>query len=208
MLRLSITLILFFLFSCQTAKLTGSLKEAKKNICKSMRGKGRIVVAGQKQVFSFQTEYDPESLHYNLNLTFPIHGTESVEVEYIQELDKPFKISSSFEQRMLRQKEGANPQLINSFLSIWANFFEELLIFDEVISENRDINFNWVQQNNELLGKVAWKNYFAQFDFKYPSTEGHFERVDVLVRSDNSEEEIILQLIVRKCLETDIKSVY
>lgn len=197
MLRL---LFLFILYSCQSTQITGDLSEMKANICKSMRGKGRIIIGGRKQVFSYQTEYDVENLLYNLNFTFPIYGTESVNVEYIQELETPFKINSSFEQRLLREKQSVNPQLIHSFLNLWANLFEELLLIDNVVAKNRDAQFKWVQKKNELVAKVEIENHQAQFDFKYPSSDGHFERVDVLVRGDNNEEEIILQLIVRKCL--------
>tara|TARA_B100001971_G_scaffold215193_1_gene259986 strand:+ start:73155 stop:73799 length:645 start_codon:yes stop_codon:yes gene_type:complete len=206
----SLFIYIFIISSCQSTKFSGDITDLKGNVCRSMQGKGRILVAGRKQVFSFRTLYMPEELKYSVDFTFPVYGTENVNLEYIPEnIEKgmsPFNIESSFEKRLLREKESANPELISNFLEIWAEYFEELLVSDNLINMNYANKFKWNKEADKLVSKIERDKHLSVIEFKYPSSDGYYERMDILVRDVINAEEIILHLIVRKCLEKETEA--
>jgi len=193
--------LLFFLFAgCQSTPLLKSVKDLKNSICLNSRGKGRIFISGHKQVFSYQSYYDEENLQLDLDLTFPIYGTESVSVNYIGE-DARFEIDSSFEKRLLREQKDVNPELVDKFLNLWGEFFEDIIHNKKLIKKDLGIKLNWDKSSKSLTSSTSFDGYGAKFNFLYLSSDGYFERMDIETIGLDEEETVKLELIVRKCLE-------
>lgn len=192
-------LFLFIVVSCQTYQLTQSTEKLKDGICLNATGKGRIIVKDQKQVFSFESFFNPAELTLDLDLTFPVYGTETVSVNYIG-TESRYEIDSSFERRMLREQKELNPDLIDSFLNLWAEFYEDLLVQKKLTPKDLGTIFSWDKGKDELLAQAQLNSYSAKFKFLYLSESGFFERMDIETSGQNPGDKIKLELIVRKCL--------
>lgn len=204
MIRLYI--LLFFLVSCQTTTLLKDVDELEHAICLSSEGKGRIQVSGQKQVFSFKTFYDEDNLELDIDFSFPIYGTESVSIEYVGGRTR-FKIDSSFERRILREQSDVNPELIDEFLTLWAEFFEDLLVSKKLVETDKGVMFKWDKTSKTLFANSLISKHEAFVEFHYLSKENFFERMDMKVVENNSSSQVALELIVRKCLERPTKKI-
>lgn len=197
---------LFFLFifsSCSLFK-TGHLdKEVSKDIkkvCLSAVGKGRLMVNGQKYVFSYESALRKNENSWVTAFNFPLYGEEFVQLEWRPD-SKKFFHQFSFENKILKQQKGVSPEELETFFQIWAKFIYDVIQMKDGV--NKGLSFKWSIEKRSLIATKRLENLDldATISFKNILAAGYFGRYDIAMRRGDQEPTFKIESIVRKCLE-------
>lgn len=140
-----ILFILIFLSSCQTKSIK-KYNEADliKSICLNTVGKGRLRFNDSTHVFSFLSRFDATRLDTELSFTFPIYGTESIELTYSKKNAK-FELSSSSKEKFNHLSTDFDPYLLDEFFSLLNALYQEIASSRNLIDYQHDSRIQWVK---------------------------------------------------------------
>jgi hypothetical protein len=199
---LFLNILLFFLFtSCsvfKTKRISKDLNQEIQNVCLDSYGAGRIIVNKHKYVFRFDTALSMEDHKWMMGLNFPIYGEEVFEFEW--DNDGALKYKASFEQRILQDKSGVDPEKLEIFLKKWSEFINEVIQLQ--YTKNYSAKYKWKLTSKFLqaTSKIN-KSNTVKIVFQNKTSAGHFGRFDIMLHDDKHEDNFKLEMIVRKCLE-------
>ncbi len=193
--------LLFQLSSCSIFKSTRVSKNLDKeiqNVCLNSYGSGRIIVNKHKYVFSFDSALSLADQKWMMGLNFPVYGEEVFSFEWDENDSTTY--NASFEQRILKDARGVDPEKLEVFLKKWSEFIYEVVQLQ--YSKKYDAKLDWQLSSKylETLTKVD-KNSSVKIRFQNKTTSGHFGRFDIVLQRNKHEENFKLEMIVRKCLE-------
>lgn len=200
-MKILLLLSLFILNSCALFKnsdLSNNVISEIGKVCLDTNGRGRLIIQNNKYVFSFDSILNHEEDKWIMGLNFPLYGEELFEIEW--EKEKLIHYSASFEQRILREKKGINPELLSLFLKKWADFINEVIQVQK--NKNYEKNFIWKIQSNELVAETKLKGAGnAKITFLNLINSKYFGRFDIVLQNEKSKDSLKMEMIVRKCLK-------
>lgn len=195
---------LLVLSSCaifQKSVLSENLSRDIKKVCLSSEGKGRIVINNQKYLFSYESALREEDKNWIMALNFPIYGEEYVQIDWQNNI---LQHEASFESKMLKDQKGLSPEKLELFLKSWGQFLHEIILLKS--NQEKSKNFNWDLGTKELKATSELQNNEVQIIFKNLVDDKYFGRYDITTQSQNAKSLFKIEVIVRKCLESDKKS--
>lgn len=196
-------ILCFFFVSCSLFKtsnhLSSNLKENIHKVCLNSSGKGRLVVEGQKYIFSYESALKEMEQKWLMSFNFPLYGEEYIELEWSN--DQKIKHYFSFEGRILKEQRGISPGELEVFFETWAQFLYEVIKMKE--DKASELSFKWAVKKKELVAQKDLKKQQTQISihFKNLVDDQYFGRYDIIMRHKNGRMPFKIEAIVRKCLE-------
>lgn len=196
-------LFLLLFSSCSLFKGASLSKDISKDInkiCLNASGKGRLIVNGEKYVYSFESALRSEEHKWVMAFNFPLYGEEFVQLEW-KPNENTVQHHFSFEDKILKQQKGISPEKLELFFTTWARFLYEVIKIKEGNQEN--LEFDWSVDKKELRAQKYLKdiNLTAKVTFKNLVPENYFGRYDIAFQRENDDAGFKIESIVRKCLE-------
>lgn len=187
------------LFEQQTISSNPSVEASR--ICLSAEGRGRLLVSGHKFLFNFSSALERESSEWYMSLSFPLYGEETFLVSWDEK--GLLNFDASFENKILKDKQRVDPEMLHLFLKKWAALIVEIdqLKKQKNVDKSFNSEFNWTSSRRSLIAvSNLSKNESIRLEFKNLIDSNYFGRYDIFMRSKGVEQ-VKLELIVRKCLE-------
>lgn len=198
-----IALFLCLLFSScslfRFQKVSEDIPKESQKICLNSSGKGRIEMEQGKYVFSYESALVEEEEKFIMVLNFPIYGEEKFEIYFTD--GQLRENNSELEHRLIATGSGVDPLLVQSFISLWAKYFKELISLQRGVPSKK-ASFEWMVKEQTLMGisnlqnlqfiskaNVANKDFFEHLTFQMKETK------------NKSSQSLKVELFVRECLE-------
>jgi len=203
-MKIIIPFFLIILTSCSLfnqKSLTQNLSKDIEKVCLDASGRGRLIINDHKYVFSFESLLSANEHKWIMGLNFPVYGEEVLEVSWDENQKVDF--TASFENRVLKEKKGVDPELLNIFLENWSKLVYEIISLKNGNKTNE--SFSWSTNPRELVVETKIIDIgLAKIKFQNLTTSNYFGRFDVVLQNKNKENAYKVEMIVRKCLkETD-----
>lgn len=199
----SLLIILFsFLTSCSLFHkntLSTRLSEDIQNVCLNAEGKGRLVIDGQKYIFSFESAMNQVENKWQMGFSFPIYGEEFLEIDWDE--NNKMKYVFSFEDKILKEQRGVSPEKLELFIKTWADLLQEIIHLQSKIATQT--NYKWITSDKELSAQTKLKEdqSLVTITFKNLVDNNYFGRYDIVMQHNNEMHPFSVEFIVRKCLE-------
>lgn len=195
-------LAFFTLISCSTRKtidISQDVFKESKKVCLNSEGRGRIELPQGKYTFSYESAYLEDENKFVMVLSFPIYGEERFEIN-LDDLKK--NSNHSLEHRIVSASEGVSPQMINTFITLWAEYFTELLGL-QGRNEITSANFKWKIENQIFHGDSTKNPFFHFYSKAFLASKDFFQRLTFELKNihDKTQDRMIIELFVRECLE-------
>ncbi len=194
MKTISLVIIFSVLTSCSLFQLNRKLEDviiASKHVCLSSAGKGRLEFSGKKYVFSYESALDEEMGKWLLVLSFPLHASETFEIDW----SNPKKIifNTSIEEKLLKENNEINPEQLHRFVNGLGHTLGEVIAIRQ---EDEPIYNEWSLDKNVLSSKgIKYQEitskfynhdsqgYFGVMSISYNGTDGQSYKIDLVVRN-------------------------
>lgn len=182
----------------QTSELSQDLSSDIQRVCLDNSGRGRLIINNHKYVFSFESMLSEDEHKWIMGLNFPIYGEELLEVHWDENRKVDYK--ASFENRVLKDKKGVDPELLNLFLENWSKFVFEIINLKQ--GKNKNAQYKWTTSKDSLEVQTIIKNIgLAKITFQNLVEDNYFGRFDVVLQNKNEDNTYKVEMIVRKCLK-------
>jgi len=200
--RVIILVILFSSWSCsllEQKRLTTDLNKEIQRVCLNADGNGRLLANGRKVVFDFETAFLDDENKWVMALNFPLYGEEMIE---FQKNDAgEFDYKSNFEEKILKNNDGINPEHLKMFMIKWASFINEVIRMQK--GDTKNLNYQWGLSSKVLRASLDIKSIESSMEINFTNIiyNKYFGRFDIAMQSKNNDHNLKLELIVRECLE-------
>lgn len=152
-----------------------------------------------KYVFSYESALVEDEGKFIMVLNFPIYGEEKFEIYFSK---GPLKENNSeLEHRFIATESGVDPVLVQHFISLWAEYFKELISLQKGQTFKAS-SFQWMVKDQTLIGTASVQS--LQFvSMANVANKDFFEHLTFQMKETNAKsfQNLKVELFVRECLE-------